>query len=149
MALISAAVALALGLVMIGALVLKAPVFLGVCLLVPPSCSLEYLPDRNYFWGDSQAAPTFHLLLNLGVPLLSLSGAFLASVGRRWVGFGLAVAALVLLLWAQIVSYFFFPLQTLMLVSVLATVVTLGRLMWWSGLDRGGPVWARNGSLNR
>lgn len=144
---VSAGIGLVAGLLTIGVLILEAPVPLQYCVLpsgtsfLPPGCVGLDLTRHNPFWGDSQAAPVFQLLLNFVAPLVTLAGAMLASVGRRWVGFGLAAASLLVLAWAHIVTHFLFPLQTLVLVSVFATVVALGRMMWGYAIQgTGGPV---------
>jgi hypothetical protein len=129
---VTSGVGVLFGLVTIGVLVLRAPVPVQMCLLVPPGCFEANLPSHNHFWGDSQAAPVFHLLLNLVAPLVALIGATLASIGRRWLGFGLATASLLVVAWPHAVTYFIFPLQTLVLGSVLATAVVVARMMWRS-----------------
>jgi hypothetical protein len=71
--------------------------------------------------------------------LVALLGATLASIGRSWVGLGLAMASFLVVAWPHAVTYFFFPLQTLVLVSVLATTVVIARMTWRSELEVHAP----------
>jgi hypothetical protein len=100
-----------------------------MCLLVPPGCSPTALA-RQYFWGDSQAAPVFNVVVHVAAPLVALLGATIFSLGRRWLGFGLATTSMVVIAWPQLVTYFFVPLQPLVLGSSLLTVIALARTLW-------------------
>ena len=136
-----AIVGLVAGLLIVGALSLELPVPVAMCSLLPPDCAAADLTRHNYFWGDSQAAPVFQLLF-VGAPLVSLVGTTIFATGRRRLGFGLATASLVVVLWAHFVT-FFFPLHPVVLGAVLGTAVALGRAIWSGSGQRRGHLTGR------
>src|SRR5687767_7233853 len=84
-AVLASASTLIAGLVTIAYLLSAAGPITLCSLLPPPRCIAAQLSGMQYFTGDSQAAPVWHLTFNVVVPLLAL-GASIMLLRRRFAG---------------------------------------------------------------
>ena len=133
-AVLASASALVAGLVTIAYLLTAAgPIIL--CDLLPPTrCIAAQLSGIQYFTGDSQAAPLWHVTFNVVVPLLALRASLL-HLRRRFVG-ALVLAALACapLSVFALGTYTVVPFQLVVVGAVLVTfiAVSLGttRAVW-------------------
>jgi hypothetical protein len=91
-AVLASASALVAGLVTIAHLLTAAGPITLCSLFPPPHCIAAQLSGMQYFTGDSQAAPVWHVTFNVVVPLLAL-GASIMHLRRRFAG-ALVLAAL-------------------------------------------------------
>jgi hypothetical protein len=115
----SASAALALGATAI-AVRLALPGPLELCAVVPPHCIVANLSGFSYFWGDSPAAPAFHLRLVVG-PLLSLIGVWLVTRRQVWTGISLTGLSAVAVAAPLFVTYALVPEDPLVIVAMLTT----------------------------
>ncbi len=92
LATLASASALVAGLITIAYLLTAAGPITLCDLFPPPRCIAAHLSGVQYFFGDSQAAPVWHLTINVVVPLLALGASFL-HLRRRFAG-ALVLAAL-------------------------------------------------------
>jgi hypothetical protein len=93
---------------------------LELCSIVPPHCIVANLSGRSYFWGDSLAAPAFHLRLVVG-PLLSLVGVWLATRHQVWTGITLTGVSAVVVGAPLLGTYALLPLHPLVSAAMLVT----------------------------
>ena len=134
LAVLAAASALVAGLVTIAYLLTAAGPMTVCNLFPPPRCIAAQHSGLQYFTGDSQATPVWHLTFNVVVPSLAL-GASLLLLRRRFAG-ALVLAALACVPF----SVFLFgpqpvvPFQLVVVGAVLVTfiAVSLGtiRAVW-------------------
>ena len=128
--------ALVAGLVTIAYLLTAAGPITLCSLLPPPRCIVAQLSGMQYFTGDSQAAPVWHVTSNVVVPLLAL-GASLLHLRRRFAG-ALVLAALACVPFSVVLfgTYFVVPFQFVIVGAVLVTfiAVSLGtsRAVLWA-----------------
>ena len=133
-AVLASAAALVAGLVTIAHLLTAAGPITLCNLFPPPRCIAAQLSGVQYFFGDSQAAPVWHLTINVVVPLLAL-GASLLHLRRQFAG-ALVLAALACVPFSVFLfgTYFLVPFQFVVVGAVLLTfiAVSLGttRAVW-------------------
>src|SRR5688572_3736245 len=141
LALVASASALIAGLATLTYLLANAgPLMLVLCdLWPPPHCISGYGSGRQFFTGDSQAAPVWHVTLAVIGPLLAVCAAYLLQ-RRRFVG-ALVLAALACVPYSTFLfgAYAVVPFHLLVVGAVIVTFIAVSvgttRAVWAPGPD--------------